>query len=57
MTYAIRTRTRRLASPPEGFRQEWDEVQVVDGRKVVYRCGHDEEARRWIARQNPGEPS
>lgn len=49
--FKIRTRTRRQWSPPPGMRQVWDEVQVVEGRKVVHRCGLESEALAWIARQ------
>lgn len=51
MTYTIRIRTRRLASPPEGLRQEWDEAQVLDGRKIVARFDIREQAERWIAKR------
>jgi hypothetical protein len=33
----IRYRVRRLASPPEGRKQEWGEYQVVHGRNIVGR--------------------
>jgi hypothetical protein len=33
------------------MRQEWDEVQILAGRRIVHRCGTEDEAARWIARQ------
>jgi len=50
--YVIRDRTRRCASPKEGMRQKWGEVQVVLGRRVVARFDLREQAVAWIAR-NP----
>lgn len=47
--YTIRERERRNASPKEGLRQVWTEVQVMEGRRVVYRCDLIEQAERWIA--------
>lgn len=49
--YKIRTRTRRLSSPPPGHKQMWEEVQVVLGRRVVHRCDLETEAMAWISRQ------
>jgi hypothetical protein len=47
--YKIRERSRRCASPKEGLKQAWDEVQVVEGRKVVARFDLRSQAERWIA--------
>lgn len=49
--YTIRERERRCASPREGYRQAWDEVQVCEGRKVVARFDSREQAERWILKQ------
>ncbi len=48
--FTIRRRERVDSSPPEGMAQEWVEYQVLDGRKIVARCGSEEEAKRVIAR-------
>lgn len=49
MAYAIRERDRRCASPKDGLRQAWSEVQVVEGRKVVARFDLRYQAEKWIA--------
>ena len=49
--YKIRERERRCASPREGYKQAWDEVQVTQGRRVVARFDLVEQAERWIAKQ------
>ena len=37
MEKRLRFRERHNGSPKEGMRQEWDEWQVVEGRKVIGR--------------------
>ena len=51
MTFTIRERHRICSSPKAGLKQAWDEVQVVDGRKVVARFDLVSQAERWIAEQ------
>ena len=55
--YKIRERTRRQASPRPGHRQEWDEVQVTQGRKIVSRHGTRSEAERKIEELKAKESS
>lgn len=43
----IRPRTRRCASPPPGMRQVWEEFQIVQKRRVLYRGDTEEEAAKW----------
>lgn len=51
--FTIRTRSRRCASPKEGHRQAWEEVQVVEGRRrVVARFDFPEQAQAWIDKQS-----
>ena len=50
MTLKIRERTRRCASPKEGLKQKWDEVQVVQGRKIVARFDLVEQAQEFVSR-------
>lgn len=47
----LRKRERRVASPGDGLRQRWTEWQVVSGRRVLSRYDTEEQARKWIARQ------
>ena len=53
--FIIRRRERRCASPKEGLRQVWEEVQIVDGRKILFRCDTEEQAARWIGESFPTE--
>lgn len=46
--FTIRERHRRCASPKEGMRQAWDEVQVLRGRRVIFRCDIQSQAIKWI---------
>jgi hypothetical protein len=48
--FMVRTRRRHCANPRVGFKQAWDEVQVVQNRRVVARFDMQEQALRWIAR-------
>jgi hypothetical protein len=47
--YKIRKRTRVDSSPPAGMSQEWVEYQVLDGRRVIARCGSQEAAKKAVA--------
>jgi hypothetical protein len=47
--YKIRLRERNHSSPPAGMSQGWIEYQVVEGRKIVARCGSREAAEGVIA--------
>ncbi len=47
--YKIRKRDRIHSSPPAGMSQEWTEYQVIEGRKIVARCGSQEAAEEVIA--------
>lgn len=49
----IRMRERMCASPPAGLSKTWVEYQVVDGRKILARCGTHTAAERWIADNSP----
>lgn len=46
--YKIRRRERIDSSPSSGLSQEWVEYQVLDGRKVIARCGSQEAAEKVI---------
>jgi len=56
MKYIIRER-QRCGRPPEacGDYVVWNEVQVVYGRKVVWRGDLREHAERWIAEQGAAQ--
>lgn len=49
--FRVRARTRRMASPPPGFKRVWEEHQVWEGRKIVFRAGTEKEAKAWIEKQ------
>lgn len=48
--YKIVKRDRVESSPKPGIRQAWTEYQIKLGRRIVARCGTEQEAVKRLAR-------